>query len=63
MEEKETPRMRKHGESKTAGIVMENVRHVTCSSGIRKFQADGCLTVFTIITTGYNIDTGVLISP
>jgi hypothetical protein len=45
MEEKETPRMRKHGESKTAGIVMENVRHVTCSSGIRKFQADGSLTV------------------
>jgi hypothetical protein len=52
MEEKETPRMRKHGESKTAGIVMANVRHGTCNSRIRKFQADGFLTTFTIITTG-----------
>jgi len=41
MEDRETPRMSKHGESKTTRITMTNVRHVTSGSGIRKFQADG----------------------
>jgi len=39
MEERETPRMHKHGESKTTRIMMATVRHVTSSSGLRKFQA------------------------
>ena len=32
--------MRKYGESKTTRIMMATVRHVTSSSGLRKFQAD-----------------------
>jgi len=35
----ETPRMQKYGESKTTRIMMATVRHVTFSSGLRKFQA------------------------
>jgi hypothetical protein len=34
-----TPRMHKYGESKTTGIMMAAVRHVTSGSGLRKFQA------------------------
>jgi len=41
MEDRETPRMSKYGESKTTRIMMATVRHVTSSSGLRKFQADG----------------------
>jgi len=41
MEDRETPRMRKYGESKTTRIMMATVPHVTSSSGLRKFQADG----------------------
>jgi hypothetical protein len=43
MEDREAPRMRKYGESKTTEIMMATVRHVTSSSGLRKFQADGFL--------------------
>jgi len=43
MEDRETPRMRKYRESKTTRIMMTNVRHVTYSSGLGKFQADGFL--------------------
>jgi len=43
MGDRETPRMRKYGESKRTGIMMATVRHVTYSSGLRKFQADGFL--------------------
>ena len=35
--------MRKYGEGKTTRIMMATVRHVTSSSGLRKFQADGFL--------------------
>jgi len=41
MEDRETPRMCKYGESKTTQIMMANVPHVTSRSGLRKFQADG----------------------
>jgi len=41
MEDTETPRIRKYGESKTTRIMMAIVPHVTSSSGLRKFQADG----------------------
>jgi len=40
MEDRETPRMRKYGESKTSRIMMATVPHVTSGSGLRKFQAD-----------------------
>jgi len=43
MEDRETPRMCKYGESKTTRIMMANVPHVTSGSGLRKFQADGFL--------------------
>jgi len=43
MEDRETTRMRKYGESKTTGIVMTTVPHVTSGLGLRKFQADGFL--------------------
>jgi len=43
MEDRETPRMRKYGESKMTRIMMATVPHVTSSSGLRKFQADGFL--------------------
>jgi len=39
MEDGETPRMNKYGESKTVRIMMAAVRHVTSSSGLRKFQS------------------------
>jgi len=43
MEDRETARMRKYGESKTARIMMATVPHVTSGSRLRKFQADGFL--------------------
>jgi len=43
MEDRETPRMRKYGESKTTRIMMATVSHVTSGSGLSKFQADGFL--------------------
>jgi len=43
MEDTETPRMRKYGESKTTRIMMATVPHVTSGSGLIKFQADGFL--------------------
>jgi len=41
MEDRETARMRKYGESKTTRIMTANVPHVTSGLGLRKFQADG----------------------
>ena len=43
MEDRETARMRKYGESKTTRIMMTTVPHVTSGLGLRKFQADGFL--------------------
>ena len=43
MEDRETARMRKYGESKTTRIMMATVPHVTSGSGLRTFQADGFL--------------------
>jgi hypothetical protein len=43
MEDRETARMRKYGESKTARIMMTTAPHVTSGLGLRKFQADGFL--------------------
>jgi len=41
MEDRETARMRKYGESKTTRIMMATVPYVTSGLGLRKFQADG----------------------
>jgi len=38
MEDRETPRMRKYGESKTTRIMMATVPHVTSVSGLRKIS-------------------------
>jgi len=43
MEDRETARMRKYGESKTTRIMMATVPHVTSGLGLRKFQANGFL--------------------
>jgi len=43
MEDRETARMRKYGESKTSRIMMATVPHITSGLGLRKFQADGFL--------------------
>ena len=43
MEDRETPRMRKYGESKTTRIMMATAPHVTSGSGLRKFRAEGFL--------------------
>jgi len=43
MEDRETTRMRKYGESKTTRIMLATVPHVTSGLGLRKFQADGFL--------------------
>ena len=43
MEDRETARMRKYGESKTTRIMMATVPHVTSGLGLIKFRADGFL--------------------
>jgi len=43
MEDRETARMRKYGESTTTRITMATVPHVTSGLGLRKFQANGFL--------------------
>ena len=43
MEDRETARMRKYGESKTTRNMMATVPHVTSGLGLRKFQVDGFL--------------------
>jgi len=43
MEDRETARMRKYGESKTTRIMMATVPQVISGLGLRKFQADGFL--------------------
>jgi len=45
MEDRETARMRKYGESKTTRIMTATVPHVTSGLGLRKFQADGFLLI------------------
>jgi len=43
MEDRETARIRKYGESKTTRIMMATVPHLTSGLGLRKFQVDGFL--------------------
>ena len=53
MEDRETARMRKYGESKTTRIMMATVPHVISGLGIRKFQADGFLLTRVYIRHWY----------
>jgi len=53
MENRETARMRKYGESKTTGIMMATVPHVTSGLGLRKFQADGSLLTRVYLTSPF----------
>jgi len=39
MEDRETPRIHKYGETKTTRIMMTTVRHVTAWAGRTKYQA------------------------
>jgi hypothetical protein len=39
MEDRETPRIHKYGETKTTRIMMATVRHVTAWAGRTKYQA------------------------
>ena len=52
MEDRETARMRKYGESKTTRIMMATVPRVTSGLGLRKFQADGFLLTRVYVLTG-----------
>jgi len=47
MEDRETPRMHKYGESKTTWILMATVRRVTSGAERTNFQADFCWTECT----------------
>jgi hypothetical protein len=40
MEDRETPRKRRYGESKTTRIMMATVPHLTSGLGLRKFLTD-----------------------
>ena len=53
MEDRETARIRKYGESKTTRIMMATVPHVISGLGLRKFQANGFLLtrVYYVIPT------------
>jgi len=53
MEDRETPRMRKYGKSKTTRIMMAAVPQVTSGSGFREFQADGFLVRQSVQLTGF----------
>ena len=53
MEDRETARMRKYGESKTTRIMMATVPYVISGLGLSKFQADGFLLTRVYI---YNVD-------
>jgi len=57
MEDRETARMRKYGESKTTRIMMATVPHVICGLGLRKFQADGFLSTRVYVHYGYTDST------
>ena len=51
MEDRETARMRKYGESKTTRIMMATVPHINSGLGLRKFQADGFLLTRVYLTS------------
>jgi len=58
MEDRETARMRKYGESKTTRIMMATVPQVISGLGLRKFQADGFLLT-RVYSRNENISDGI----
>jgi hypothetical protein len=50
MEDRETPRTRRYGESKTTRIMMATVSHVTSGLGLRKFLTDGFFVGLSVHT-------------
>ena len=60
IEDRETARMRKDGESKTTRIMMATVPQVTSGSRLRKFQADGFL--FDRVYTGLHVKRPLFLS-
>jgi len=54
MEDRETARIRKFGESKTTRIMTATVPHVISGLGLRKFQTDGFLLTRLYITVYYS---------
>jgi len=56
MEDRETARMRKYGESKTTRIMMATVPHITSGLGLSKFQANGFLLTRVYMVLRYNTD-------
>ena len=63
MEDRETPRMRKYGESKTTRIMMATVPHITSGSGLGKFQADGFLLDRVYIQCVHTLWDPILLTP
>jgi len=63
MEDRETARMRKYGESKTTRITMATVPHVSSGLGLRKFQADGFLLTRVYKSEAVPIEPYLLSSP
>ena len=57
MEDRETARMRKYGESKTTRIMLATVPHVTSGLGFRKFQADGFLLTRVYLPPAVSVKT------
>jgi len=53
MEDRDTARMRKYGESKTTRIMMATVPHVISGLELRKFQADGFLLTRVYIISDF----------
>ena len=52
MEDRETARVRKYGESKTTRIVMATVSQVTSGLGLRKFQARWIFVDTSVLDVG-----------
>jgi len=55
MEDREMPRMRKDGESKTTRIILTTVRNMTSSSGLGKFQTNRLFSTECITSWGKNL--------
>jgi len=62
MEDRETPRMRRYGGSKTTRIMTATIPHVTSGSGLRKFQANGFL-FDRVHTSSYVLKVSLMMTP
>jgi len=53
MEHRETPRMRKYGESKTTRIMVATVPHVTSGSGLKKISGRWIFVRQSVVVTEF----------